>query len=135
MGLCPKTEGASGKETNLTTRDGTSPELQFPMPHQGKSLRINRYRVWAIMSKYQPTSKPELHRPQAPSVTCGDSSLPEGAIGGCVIWRMVFFNVEITCTLDKLKLRKRGISPGFGLFLVFAWFLNFCFVVHPLTSR
>ena len=31
-------------------------------------------------SKYHPISKPELHRPLAPSVTCGDSSLPEGAI-------------------------------------------------------
>ena len=31
-------------------------------------------------SKYRPIMKPELHRPLAPSVTCGDSSLPEGAI-------------------------------------------------------
>ena len=41
------------------------------------------------MSKYQPIRKPKLHRPQAPSVTCGDSSLPEGAIfiGFCVSTR------------------------------------------------
>ena len=33
------------------------------------------------MSKYKPISKPQPHRPLAPSVTCGDSSLPEGAMG------------------------------------------------------
>ena len=31
--------------------------------------------------KYQPQGKPQPHRPLAPSVTCGDSSLPEGAMG------------------------------------------------------
>ena len=31
--------------------------------------------------KYQPESKPSVSRPLAPSVTCGDSSLPEGAMG------------------------------------------------------
>ena len=30
-------------------------------------------------SKYRPIMKPEMHRPLAPSVTCGASSLPEGA--------------------------------------------------------
>ena len=39
--------------------------------------------VLITTSKYHPQSKPELHRPLAPSVTCGDSSLPEGAMG-CV---------------------------------------------------
>ena len=34
--------------------------------------------------KYQPPSKPLAYRPLAPSVTCGDSSLPEGAMGFCV---------------------------------------------------
>ena len=34
--------------------------------------------------KYQPPSKPLAYRPLAPSVTCGDSSLPEGAIGFCL---------------------------------------------------
>ena len=33
------------------------------------------------MSKYHPKSKPSAYRPLAPSVTCGDSSLPEGAMG------------------------------------------------------
>ena len=34
--------------------------------------------------KYQPKSKLQLHRPQAPSVTCGDSSRPSGAMGFCL---------------------------------------------------
>src|SRR5699024_3555026 len=39
------------------------------------------------MSKYRPIRKPLVYCPQAPSVTCGDSSLPEGAMGCCVsIW-------------------------------------------------
>ena len=33
------------------------------------------------MSKYKPISKLSVYPPQAPSVTCGDSSLPEGAMG------------------------------------------------------
>ena len=52
LGRSPKTEGASGCIASLT----------------GKAI------------KYHLQSKPELHRPLAPSVTCGDSSLPEGAI-------------------------------------------------------
>ena len=44
--------------------------------------RLKGYnRVSITTSKYQPQIKPKLHRPLAPSVTCGDSSLPEGAMG------------------------------------------------------
>ena len=38
-------------------------------------------RVTMTTSKYRPIMKPELHPPLAPSVTFGDSSLPEGAMG------------------------------------------------------
>ena len=62
MGRSPKTEGASGRIANSKDRDGTSPE------------------VWRTCGRYQPKGKPSAYRPQAPSVTCGDSSLPEGAI-------------------------------------------------------
>ena len=37
--------------------------------------------VSTTTSKYRSIIKPQLHRPLAPSVTCGDSSLPEGAMG------------------------------------------------------
>ena len=50
--------------------------------------------------KYHPQSKPELHRPQAPSVTCGDSSLPEGAMGFCL------------STLDFCKLESACCNPS-----------------------
>ena len=40
--------------------------------------------VSTTASKYHPQRKPELHRPPAPSVTCGDSSLPEGAMDWCL---------------------------------------------------
>ena len=36
-------------------------------------------------SKYHPQSKPSAYPPLAPSVTCGASSRPSGAMGGCVI--------------------------------------------------
>ncbi len=46
--------------------------------------RLKGYnRVSITTSKYQPQIKPKLHRPLAPSVTCGDSSLPEGAMCLC----------------------------------------------------
>ena len=38
-------------------------------------------RVTTTTSKYHPISKTYLRPPPAPSVTCGDSSLPEGAMG------------------------------------------------------
>ena len=49
-------------------------------------------RVTMTTSKYHPQSKPELHRPLAPSVTFGDSSLPEGAMG-CVLFYIGFVGV------------------------------------------
>ena len=51
-------------------------------------------RVTITTSKYHPPSKPELHRPLAPSVTCGDSSLPEGAMG-CVPFHIGLFFGEV----------------------------------------
>ena len=47
-------------------------------------------------SKYRPIMKPELHRPLAPSVTCGDSSLPEGAMGR-VLFYIGFVGVGSAC--------------------------------------
>ena len=35
-------------------------------------------------SKYRPIMKPEMHRPLAPSGTCGDSSRPSGAFLRCL---------------------------------------------------
>ena len=63
LGRSPKPEGASGRTAHLTARDGTSPV------------------VLITPITYHPSSKPELHRPLAPSGTCGASSLPEGAMG------------------------------------------------------
>ena len=63
LGRSPKPEGASGRTAHLTARDGTSPA------------------VLITPITYHPPSKPELHRPLAPSGTCGASSLPEGAMG------------------------------------------------------
>ena len=66
MGRSPKTEGASGHIVNSKYRGDTSPEVS------------------KTFGKYHPQSKSSAYCPQAPSVTCGDSSLPEGAMGGCV---------------------------------------------------
>ena len=51
---------------------------------------------WAstISSRYHPVRKPSACRPQAPSVTCGDSSLPEGAMGFCLFtWACAYGEV------------------------------------------
>ena len=59
-----------------------STNRSFPDP-PGIVIAVHGW-VSTTTSKYHPISKPELHRPLAPSVTCGDSSLPEGAIGFCL---------------------------------------------------
>ena len=50
------------------------------------STQLKKFLVSIPTSKYQPQSKLRLHRPLAPSVTFGDSSLPEGAMG-CVLFQ------------------------------------------------
>ena len=47
-------------------------------------------------SKYHPKSKSSAYRPLAPSVTCGDSSLPEGAMG-CVPFHIGLLLWESAC--------------------------------------
>ena len=69
MGRSPKTEGASGQETNLTTGGGTSPGLKFSHAPSQESAGFNRHRVSAVMSRCQPISKPSAYSPLAPSVT------------------------------------------------------------------
>ena len=58
LGRSPKTEGASGRTAHLTARDGTSPV------------------VLITPITYHPPSKPELHRPLAPSVTANAVPAP-----------------------------------------------------------
>ena len=51
-------------------------------------------RVTMTSGKYHPIRKPSACRPQAPSVTCGDSSLPEGAMGFCLFtWACAYGKV------------------------------------------
>ena len=69
LGRSPKTEGASGQETNLTTGGGTSPGLKFSHAPSQESAGFNRHRVSAVMSRCQPISKPSAYSPLAPSVT------------------------------------------------------------------
>ena len=79
LGRSPKTEGASGRIVNSQDRGGTSPGgVRVPVPTRRKAPVKS---VWGIdtTSKYQPIRKPPAYPPLAPSVTCGDSSLPEGA--------------------------------------------------------
>ena len=94
MGRSPKTEGASGRIVNSQDRGGTSPGgVRFPVPTRRKAPVKS---VWGIdtTSKYQPIRKPPAYPPLAPSVTCGDSSLPEGAMGcipfhiGLCLWKV-----------------------------------------------
>ena len=57
---------------------------------------------WAstISSRYHLICKQSACRPLAPSVTCGDSSLPEGAMGCCI------------STLDLWELEVPTVNPS-----------------------
>ena len=66
--------------------------------------------------KYRPITKPQLHRPRAPSVTCGYSSLPEGAMGCCVstldLWELEVptVNPSVTATPCQLPLAREPLG-------------------------
>ena len=62
-------------------------------------------RVTITTSKYRPFIKPELHRPLAPSVTCGDSSLPEGAIGLVPCYIGLCFWGSACCGIPQSKIK------------------------------
>ena len=81
LGRSPKTEGAIGRIASWIAREGTSPKLSHFLCPWKEAAWQNWNRVSVVMSKSHPKSKPSAYRPQAPSVTCGDSSLPEGAMG------------------------------------------------------
>ena len=115
LGAMPQDGGSQREGNQFNHQRRNLPRVTIPMPHQGKSLRINRYRVWAIMSKYQPTSKPELHRPQAPSVTCGDSSLPEGAMGLYFTRWIPAFGERATALNVTSKMSEKAQPLGFSL--------------------
>ena len=98
LGRSPKTEGASGQETNLTTGGGTSPGLKFSHAPSQESAGFNRHRVSAVMSRCQPISKPSAYSPLAPSVTAkatGGSPAVPAPTGreplGCVFSSLVFW--------------------------------------------
>ena len=117
LGRSPKTEGASGQETNLTTGGGTSPKLSHFLCPWKEAAWQNWHRVSVVMSKYHPKSKPSAYRPLAPSVTCGDSSLPEGAMG-CVPFHMGLCLWEVPTVNPSVKNQRFLPAPfGKGAFL------------------
>ena len=77
-------------------------------------------RVTITTSKYRPFIKPELHRPLAPSVTCGDSSLPEGAIGlvpcyiGLCFWGSACWGIPQSKIKDFCQLPQAGSLAASG---------------------
>ena len=81
---------------------------------------------WAstISSRYHPICKQSACRPLAPSVTCGDSSLPEGAVGCCV------------STLDLWELEVPTVNPsGKNQRFLPAPFRKGACAVPPLSMR
>ncbi len=64
------------------------------------------------MSKYHPKSKPSAYRPQAPSVTCGDSSLPEGAMGAVSIRVGQGSNDSLKATVRIVSGDSPQLPPG-----------------------
>ena len=74
--------------------------------------------------KYQPKIKPELHGPLAPSVTCGDSSLPEGAMGSVplhigllLLGKCLLWNLSVTppaCQLPLTREPRRAAAVNFA---------------------
>ena len=70
--------------------------------------RLKGYnRVSIPTGKYHPKIKPSAFRPQAPSVTCGDSSLPEGAAA----FRRIFpYSLTLPCVDTK---NRKGVPFRF----------------------
>ena len=72
-------------------------------------------RVTITTGKYQPISKPLAYPPLAPSVTCGDSSLPEGAMGcvpfhiGLCFGEVPAVNPSVTPTACQLPLAREPL--------------------------
>ena len=61
-------------------------------------------RVSITTSKYHPIRKQPAFTPLAPSVTCGDSSLPEGAMGFCLSTLACCFEGSANCeSLSRLR--------------------------------
>ena len=87
LGAQPQDGGSQRAANQFDHQRWNLPRIKIQSAPSQESSRYNGHRVSAIMSKYQPICKPELHRPQAPSGTCGASSLPEGAMG-CVPFHM-----------------------------------------------
>ena len=68
---------------------------------------------WAstISSRYHPICKQSACRPLAPSVTCGDSSLPEGAMGCCVS-TLDLWELEVPAVNPSVTAKATGGSPA-----------------------
>ena len=88
--------------------------------------------VTMTSSKYQPKSKPLAYRPLAPSVTCGDSSLPEGAMGSVplhigllLLGKCLLWNPSVTPPACQLPLAREPFCARYrsmcdtGLFPAF----------------
>ena len=83
------------------------------------------------MSKYKPISKPQPHRPLAPSVTCGDSSLPEGAMGcepfhmGLCLWEVPTVNPSVTPPACQLPLAREPFYARYRSMVRYRAFSDF----------
>ena len=71
-------------------------------------------RVSIPTGKYHPKIKPSAFRPLAPSVTCGDSSLPEGAMGAYLsIWLFWKGEMKTAGEAPVLGVSRSLLSNGF----------------------
>ena len=68
-------------------------------------------RVSITTSRYQPICKPPAYSPLAPSVTCGDSSLPEGAISLCHFTLACAFG-KVPAVNPSVTAKATGGSPA-----------------------
>ena len=68
-------------------------------------------RVSITTSKYRPKIKPSASCPLAPSVTCGDSSLPEGAISLCHFTLACAFG-KVPAVNPSVTAKATGGSPA-----------------------
>ena len=96
LGAQPQDGGSQRAQNPFDCRRWYFPKVVVFLAPIPRNCPENWGRVSITTSKYRPQSKPELHRPLAPSVTCGDSSLPEGAMGR-VLFYIGFVGVGSAC--------------------------------------
>ena len=125
---CPAPPGIGG-ESPQTISHGNLLQIVTAPPIPGIVTAVE-FGVSITFIKYHPKIKPSAYAPLAPSVTCGDSSLPEGAMGCCVS-TLDLWELEVSAVNPSGKNQRFLPAPfGKGAF----WLFPFTHPYHPVVE-